>query len=152
MTIKHEFDNLNRKIKTIYPDGRTFQRVYKEGSEQLEYINLDDIYIFYTYNKIGQVKSLSVISTSELKNALTRMERKALIASKVTEIMEYDQLGRLDKKYDKNKKLLAKYLYHGNTDKIRYIVEPVSAEYGAAYRYRRGRKRFVKYINLKKVI
>jgi len=152
MTTKHVFDDLNRKIKTIYPDGRTFQKVYKEGSEQLEYINLDGVYIFYTYNKIGQIKSLSVVSASELKHALTKMERKALIASKVTEIMEYDQLGRLDKKYDKNKRLLAKYLYYDNTDRIKYIVEPVSAEYGAAYRYRRGRKRFVKYVNLKKTI
>ena len=152
MTIKHVFDDLNREIKTVYPDGRTLQKVYKEGSEQLEYINLDGVHIFYTYNKIGQVKSLSVVSASELKHALTRMERKALIASKVSEIMEYDQLGRLDKKYDKNKRLLAKYLYYGNTNKIKYIVEPVSAEYGAAYRYRRGRKRFVRYVNLKKTI
>ncbi len=150
--IQYEYDNLNRKVKTTFPDGSVEQNVYKEGSDQLEYVRKNNIYTFYTYNDKGQVHSISVVTKKELDAALTKTEKRALIDSKVTEIMKYDSLGRLERKLDVNGYILALYVYSGTANTASLMIEPISEQFGALIRLKKGRKKFIKYVKLDKYI
>jgi YD repeat-containing protein len=149
-TVKHEYDASNRKVKTVYPDGRVQQKVYKKGSEQLDYTRADNVYTFYAYNDKGQVKSISIVTKKDLDSALTKLERKALLATKISEYMKYDSLGRLVQKLDKNNRIIALYNYYKSTGRVTHIIEPVSDKYGAIFSYRRNRKKFIKFVKLDK--
>jgi len=160
-TTKYEYDNQGRMIKKIYPDGHIEEKKYILGSDLLASIRLNDVYWFYSYDKVGKIMSVSKITTSELAKAPTSKEKEDLIKSKVIETRTYDNTGRLYEKYDRQQKLLARYNYNGNSNVIESVIIPVSDQTGILYTYRihqnnindehKIKQHPIKYVNLNNI-
>lgn len=146
--IKYKFDNSNRKIMTLLPDGSVNETVYQKGSDWIYYIRNGDKLTFFTYNAEGQVVSHSFASYKEFNASGSITDKQDLIQAKIMVQLKYDVLGRLWIKSDVRGRPITIYIYEGATDKTASIIEAVSDEYGAVFSCRNKNKIFVKYSKL----